>query len=61
MHSAIKEKALPFEAACMDPWRHSLSEVSQIETNTVQYVESKKHNKLTNITKLEDSQIQGTN
>ena len=62
MHSAIKEKeTLPFEAACMDLEGTTLSEVSQIETNTVQYVESKKHNKLTNITKLEDSQIQGTN
>lgn len=62
MHSAIKKKeTLPFEATCMDLEGTMLSEVSQIETNTVQYVESKKYSKLMNITKLEDSQIQGTN
>ena len=35
-----------------------LSKISQAEANTVQYVDSKKYNKLMNITKLEDSQIQ---
>ena len=34
-----------------------LSKISQTETNTVQYVDSKKYNKLVNITKLEDTDI----
>ena len=48
---------LPFEATCLDLEGTMLSKISQAEANTVQYVDSKKYNKLMNITKLEDSQI----
>ena len=56
-----KNEILPFATVWMDLKSITLSEISQRKTNTVCYhlhVESKKYNKLVNITKKKrDSQI----
>ena len=51
---------MPLAATWMDLEGIMLNEVSQTETNTVSYhlyVDSKKYNKLVNITKKADAQI----
>ena len=59
-YSAIKKNdILPFAATWMDLEGIMLSEISQTMTNTVWYclhVESKKYNKLVNITKKKQTQ-----
>ena len=49
--AVIKNEILPFATTWMDLEGIMLSEISQRKTNTVWYVESKKYNKLVNITK----------